>query len=255
MIHTIKSKSCLTSWGLNQYWKLVVFAFCISGYSQIANSAILAFEDFESGAAGWGDRDAGEMDVSWNGSAMLGEFEALDDPAVQTDAFRLTSGPFVGNLWAAYPDMYFTSWVFDFVILSMITPSDLIIRFSDGSSTFSQALSTGTGTKSVSLNSVAGWSGGNQTAFSNALGNIQYIDLQITRNGDAAQSYSFDNFTLNGEEFGSGDPGNGGGGPSAVPEPNTISLVIFVLMIGLVHRRIVVKTSNAMNSSGDNHPI
>jgi len=203
----------------------------LSGPVFSSRAAILEFEDFSASAAGWGDRDVDEMDVSWTGSSMLGEFLAQDVAIPETDAFRLTSGSFVGDLWSAHSGYYLTFLTFDFTALA-VAASDLIIRISDGISTFSRGLTPTTGFKSVSLASSSGWFGGGDAAFSNALSNVQYIDIQITRSGIGAQSFSFDNLTLNGEQdFG------GGEGPSAVPEPNTLSLLMFLCIIGFGLRR------------------
>ena len=47
----------------------------------------------------------------------------------------------------------------------------------------------------VSLADFNGWVGGSSSAFADALNDVQWIDVQITRNGTASQLYYLDNFT------------------------------------------------------------
>ena len=84
----------------------------------------------------------------------------------------------------------------------------------------------------------SGGLGGTAAAFSNTLGSVNWIDIQVARNGAGAQTYYFDNFILNGTLGG----GGGEGGSSAVPEPNTL-LLLSLAGAGLVSiRRHVLKT-------------
>lgn len=192
-------------------------------------------EDFSGGAAGWGDRDAGEMTVAWNGSAMQGDFAGgVFTP--ETDAFQLTSG--LGDLTVG-GTYNLTSFTFNF-FADTISPSDVIFRFGDGISTFFRAASVGF--NSLSLASVSGWFGGSQLAFDTALSSTTFLEVQVTRNGSDAQTYRLDNFTLNGE-LDNGGPGPGD--PSAVPEPNTMNLLAFIGMIGFALKRYRWNRTNA----------
>jgi len=208
---------------------LMSSVFALAAFLLLAPAAravvINVTEDFSASAAGWGDRDLNEMDVAWNGSAMQGDFDAgILTP--ETDAFQLTSG--LGDLTQA-GTYDLTSFTFNF-FADTIAPSDVIFRFGDGVSTFFRAASVGF--NSLSLASVAGWFGGSQAAFDAALSAATFLEVQVTRNGADAQTYRLDNFTLNGTL----DNG-GGGGPSAVPEPNTINLLAFIGMIGFALKR------------------
>lgn len=62
-----------------------------------APCAVLYVEEFNINAAGWGDRDSGEMAVSHDGTneRMVGSFAASFLP--MSDAFRITSGNFMGD--------------------------------------------------------------------------------------------------------------------------------------------------------------
>ena len=201
---------------------VLMWLLCVSS----APAVILITHDFDTSDHGWGDRDAGEMDVNWNGTAMQGDFDQ-DIFTPETDAFLLTSG--LGDLTQG--GVYdLTSWTFNF-FADTIAPSDLIFRFGDGVTTFFRAASIGF--NSLSLASVAGWFGGDQTTFDSALTATTFVEIQVTRNGFDAQTYRLDDFILNGELDGQG----GGGGPSAVPEPNTINLFLLIVLIMMALRR------------------
>ena len=197
------------------------------GWAGAAGAAVLGTETFGS-LSGWQDRDAGEMAVSFNAGfgnsagSLQGSFLAQEEASPDTDALRATaassSGGFTGDYWTDVPG--FASWSFSFYADDVL-PSDLLIRFSDGVNTFvrstlSQVVAQDAWhTVTVPL-TYAGWLGGSASAFSNALSNVTYIDVQLTRNGTAAQDYFVDNFALNG----------GSGGGASVPEPSTAGLLL-----------------------------
>jgi len=198
-------------------------------------SAILFSDDFTASNEGWGDRDAGEMSVSWTGAggfgnpaasgSMQGTFAVQGAYTPETDAFRLAG---LGDLWGTYAGYSLDSFTFDFYSDDVL-PLDLIFRISDGINTFSKLLSSAGSLDAwapitVSLNHASGWLGGGATAFSNALGAVTFVDIQVSRNGASAQDFFFDNFALNGTL-------GGGGGPSAIPEPGTGLLVLGGMML------------------------
>jgi hypothetical protein len=212
----------------------------IAGLALQAQGAILLTDTFDSDDENWGDRDAGEMTVTYTGGfgnpagSMQGTFAAQGSPLAETDAFRLTSG--LGDLTQG-GTYDLTAFAFDFYALNVL-PSDLIFRFGDGVSTFFRGVTLNAveswQTFSLSLASVSGWFGGDQTAFDNALSSVTFVEIQLSRSGIGSQTYYLDNFELTGELAGGG---GGGGGPSAIPEPNTISLLLLVVAMLLALRR------------------
>lgn len=223
---------------MNKAIKKVLLLTLLAG--PYASAVILIDHDFAADSQNWGDRDAGEMDVNWTGSlgnpsgSMQGDFaDNIFTP--ETDAFQLTTG--LGDLTQG--GLYdLTQFNFQFYAQD-VTPSDLILRFGNGSFTFFTGFTVpGIGqwySFSASLASVAGWFGGTQSDFDNTLANTTFIELQVTRSGSDAQTYFFDNFQLQGNEDDGGDPGGGGG--SSVPEPNTVNLIVSVAIIVLAMRR------------------
>lgn len=196
------------------------------GWAGEAGAAVLGTETFGGGQSGWVDRDVDELTVSYNAGfgdlagSLQGSFEAQGASSPETDAFRITAassgGMFTGDYWTDVPG--FTAWTFSFYA-DDILPSDLLIRFNDGVNTFvrtvlSQVVAQDTWyTVTVPL-TYAGWVGGSAAAFSNALSNVTFIDVQLTRNGTGAQDFFLDNFTLS-------DTAGG-----AVPEPSTAGLLL-----------------------------
>lgn len=229
---------------MNKGWMVVVGLLV----GPMAQAAVLSTDDFLGGNEGWGDRDSGEMTVGWTGvgpgfgnpaGSMQGDFALQGVPASESDAFRLNG---VGDLWTTYGGYSLDSFTFDFYSADIL-PGDLIFRINGSGGTFirniasyATALDTWQGV-TVSLG-YSGWLGGTAAAFSNTLGSVNWIDIQVARNGAGAQTYYFDNFILNGTLGG----GGGEGGSSAVPEPNTL-LLLSLAGAGLVSvRRHVLKT-------------
>jgi hypothetical protein len=209
--------------------------------ARAAPAATLSVETFGNpGIAGWVDRDASEMTVSYSASlgnpagALQGTFAAQDVAGPETDAFRIdggsSGGVFMGDYWTDVPG--FNSWSFSFYADDVL-PTDLLIRFGDGANTFLRsALSQVSAvdnwyTVTVPL-TYAGWLGGSAADFSNALGGVSFIDLQLTRSGIGAQDFYVDNFALNG----------GLAGGSSVPEPSTAGLLfVSTILLRVVRRR------------------
>ena len=215
-----------------------------------APAAVLSTDDFTLGDEGWTDRDVGlDMTVAWTGvgpgfgnpaGSMQGSFAFQGVPASESDAFRLNG---LGNLWSTYGGYSLDSWTFEFYA-DDVMPVDLIFRINGSGGTFIRNISAElAGTLdvwdpvTVSLAYSGSWLGGGGTAasFSNTLGSVNWIDIQVARNGAGAQTYYFDNFVLNGTL-------GGGGGSSAVPEPDTL-LMFGMAGLGLLSlRRHLIKS-------------
>ena len=164
------------------------------------------------------------------GGAMKGTFSSQFFPIPQTDAFRLASGEsgitagqeaaYLGDYRAitAYPARL--SWVFELKPEDVL-PSDLVFRFSDGTSTFFLPFTewvTNVGEWNrvyVPLDYSKGWLGGSYAAFGAAIENITSIEIQVSRNGIGEQSYLIDNFEI--IDF-------------SIPEPSTAG---FLLLSGV----------------------
>lgn len=198
----------------------------LAGFTGEAGAAVLGTETFGGGQSGWVDRDVDEMTVSYNAGfgnaagSLQGSFAAQGASSPETDAFRINAGSsggmFTGDYWTDVPG--FTAWTFSFYA-DDILPSDLLIRFNDGVNTFVRSVLSQVAaqdnwyTVTVPL-SYSGWLGGSASAFSNALSNVTFIDVQLTRNGTGAQNFFLDNFTLTDTSV------------NAVPEPSTAGLLL-----------------------------
>jgi hypothetical protein len=210
-------------------------------------AAIVIVEDFEGGANGWTDRDAGEMTVTHQASvgapasgAMQGVFAGQVFAVPQTDAFIINSGTdFLGG----YAGI--TGFTFDLFALNVL-PSDATLRLISGANTFFYTLNLaamGVGVWTgfeVSLTYSSGWVGG-AAAFNAALSSVDQVEVQLTRSGLAAQTYYLDNFATTDQDFGDG----GGGGGSAVPEPDSLTLILFAGLLVLVARNRMPASRNA----------
>lgn len=192
-------------------------------------AAVIAIDEFNTDDGLWSSRDPDEMSFVIQDGAMSGTFAAQEDePAPETDAFRITGGPFVGDI----SPLGVTFWSFNFMALSML-PSDLIFRVNDGFNTFFKVLPVYNGLINVTID--GSWFGGD---VSTALDSVAWIDLQITRNGEGAQTYSIDNFAMN-----SGDAPEL---TSAVPEPSSVSMLLFAAMMLIALRRSWNKSNEAL---------
>jgi len=198
-----------------------------------ASAAIVTTEDFSTDI-GVTDRD-GIINATYDGGNdwMTGSFSLQMFPVPQQDAFVITDPDFTGD----YSGNGVTQFSFQMFAVNVV-PSDLFIRIVDGANVFSYQFNPIIGmlnnwqTFTVDLAYSFGWSGG-ESAFNTALTSVDSIEIQITRSGTAAQEYRLDNL----QTFDTPLNNGGGGGPSAVPEPNTISFVALVVMFGLAWRR------------------
>jgi hypothetical protein len=214
----------------------------IAAWSLAAPAAVVFVESFGSGSAGWVDRDPLEMNVLPSvfgnpGFSLEGTFSLLGSPSIQTDAFRATaassSGNFVGD-YASLPD--FSGWRFDFVAQTIL-PSDLNFRISDGANIFTWAVSPAElsvnywRTVFVPAEFSAGWIGAGATQFNTALTNLQWMEIQVTRNGLSAQKFNIDNVEV--LDF----------IPMPLPEPDTLSFLLIGALIFMMRRRVIRNTS------------
>lgn len=194
--------------------------------------AIVTTETFDADI-GVTDRD-GFMTVGYDGGNdwMTGTFAFQAFATPQVDAFVVTDGNFTGN----YTGAGITQIRFQMYAVNVL-PSDLFIRIVDGANVFSYqfnpitSMNMNWGTFTVDLAWSYGWSGPSEFDFNNALLSVDQIEIQVARNTGVAQEYRFDNLQTLDTEIG------GGGGPSAVPEPNTITILTAFAVMGLVLRR------------------
>lgn len=197
--------------------KLFIWGLMLAGVGP-AFSAMLYLEDFDDGANGWTDRDAGEMTVSHDAGNewMDGSYGASFLP--QTDAFSGTGSNFTGD----YSGNGLTQISFQ-LYSDDVLPSDLFFRIIDGANIFSYQFSSINNLNSwqtftVDLQWSFGWSGTSEAAFNSALTSVDSLEIQLTRNGTGAQSYYLDNIQTLDTEIGAP------GAPGTVPEPAAFSL-------------------------------
>mgnify|MGYP003590057639 FL=1 len=213
------------------------------------SAAVVMVETFGS-AAGWtdGDGDGGSgLAVAHNAGvgnaagSLQGTFAEQVWEFPETDSFMINSaGGFLGN----YTTAGITGFQFD--LRGSVVPSDLAIRIWSGSSTFFYALNLGsmvannwsTFTVPLQYTYGTGWQSDGEAAFLLALNNVTRVDVQVTRNGAAEQYLFLDNFATVNTVF--VDPGT-----SAVPEPSTGLLVIYLgaLLFG-VRKRVLSQDEN-----------
>ncbi len=210
---------------------LIIFAMIMVVWAGPASGAVLYLEEFNLNAAGWGDRDSGEMAVSYDGTndRMVGSFAASFLP--MSDAFRITSGNFMGD----YVTPGLTQISFGLVAANVL-PSDLFIRIFSGADLFTYQFNpvSLSDTYVVNLDWSAGWNGLNEAAFNAALTSVTALEIQIARNGSGAQSYYLDNVQTLDTNLG------GGNGGSAVPEPTMVSMFVLAVAVFSGLRRYAV---------------
>lgn len=208
-----------------------------------AHGSVIVVEDFQSDP-NWFSRD-GELTVAWNSGvgnlagSLQGTFGFQNVPSPEIDAFRVdytaSGGPWVGDFYTLYPSN--TLLTFDFMAADVL-PSSFVIQISDGFTTFirnllPQAGSVGSfNNVSIPLAYDASWLGGTASQFSNVLGSVSFIDLQLVRNSTASQSYFVDNFAINNDDV-QNPPIS-----SAVPEASTLQFAgVAIAFLWLARRR------------------
>lgn len=200
-----------------------LFAFAVAaGVSLNASAALFETYDFESGAEGWTEVGPATFD-SADGDLTITFAEQTGEPVPQTSTFV---SPEI-NLADSYT---ITQFAFDFA-WSAVAPSALFITFGNDNYSVYQALTPANGLITVSLTSSTGWLG-STAEFASLVSDFNFVELSVSRSGTAAQSFSLDDFQITYENS-IIPPEN----ISAVPEPTTISLLLFVLMLGIVARR------------------
>lgn len=179
---------------------------------QSAFAGVTTFvETWDSTSSGWVDRDPGKMVVDHSAAvgapegSLQGQFASQGGvPVPETDAFRATvassGGGFTGNYWEHYSVFY--GWSFDFRAADVL-PSMLQVRFGGAGSVFfanvlPQVSSVG-GWYSVTTPTThaGGWFGGTVAQWSNALAAVEWVEVQVVRNGEGEQTYYLDNFDNN----------------------------------------------------------
>lgn len=163
-------------------------------------------EKWPSSTSGWLDRDAGKMAVSWanigSGGALNGAFAAQGLGFPESDAFRATntssSGKFVGDYRAGGLVPLYLRFGF---IAQDVLPSAVQCRLRGAGVTFFWFVTnniSALGTWyliSVPLDTTNGWVGGTETEFSNTLSSVDWVEVQVTRNGTSAQNFNIANFS------------------------------------------------------------
>ena len=199
-----------------------------------APAAILHLEEFAADI-GVASRE-GIMSVVHDGGNdwMTGSFSAQGFAFPQTDALVINDGNFTGS-YAGLTQIRFQMFAVN------VLPSDLFIRIIDGANVFSYQFNPIAGmfnsweTFTVDLAWSYGWSGVSEAAFNTALTSVDQIEIQLSRNGSGAQVFRLDNVETLDTLL------SGGGGPSAVPEPNTMSLIFLIAAFLVSIRRTLIK--------------
>lgn len=210
--------------------------------SSPAYSAVLTTETWDSSDASWVDRDVAEMAVShsvFGGGSLLGSFALQGVPVPETDAVRADSsssgGAFAGDYYAGLGTV--VGWSFN-LYADHVLPSSLQIRFNGNGSTFFRSIVSEVTSIdvwesiTVPLTSSLGWFGGTGAQFTNALSNVQYVEMQITRNGSSAQDYYLDNFANI----------SGGGESTAIPEPEGVALFLCGWFLLIMARQFRIRS-------------
>jgi hypothetical protein len=171
-----------------------------------AGDVIWMRETWDEDDAGWAGATS-EMTLeqsAFGGGTLKGLFLAQTVPTAEVGGFRATSassgGAHVGDYWAS--PYGFSGWRFDFYAADVL-PSSLYVRFYDGANTFQanlldQITATAQWTALTTPGPAFGvdaWIGpGGAAGLSNALAQVQWIELRVERNNVGSQSFYLDNF-------------------------------------------------------------
>lgn len=183
---------------------------CVLIAGGVEGDVVRHTETWSSSIAGWGARELDGMDVFFQAAegqpagALAGRFAVQEESVPETDAFRATvdssGGAFAGNYWEHYDEFY--GWSFDFRAADVF-PSTLQVRFSGAGSVFfanvlSQVGNIG-GWNSITTPTTfnGNWFGGTAEQWSNALANVEWVEVQVSRNTPMEQTYYIDNFGNN----------------------------------------------------------
>jgi hypothetical protein len=204
----------------------ILVALAMVGMAWLAtpvSAAILTLEyDFATGAQGW--TEVGPATFSTNGGDLDVTFAAqVGEPVPETSTF-------VSPVISLAQPYTLTQFAFNFS-WAAISPAGLVITFGNDTYSASLALTPVNGLITVSLASASGWNDP-FSQFNNLVSDFNFVELSVSRSGTAEQTYSMDNFIISYSDA-LVPPEN----LSAVPEPTTISLLLFVLMLAVAARR------------------
>ena len=209
--------------------KFLVFVLAGLALGVTVRGAQIYTETFTGGNSGWTDRDgimnsdSAGSPANSDGSSLVGSFSLQGTPSPQTDAFRAvagsSSGSFVGNYWTGAAN--FTGFQLSFMAqdIAPLLAGDVQVRFRGNGNTYfynigSYIPSAGSMFSiNVPLTYTSGWHG-NAGAFSNALSNVQWVDVQVSRGTTAAQTYYLGGFALTDQPM------------TFVPEPGSLMMVL-----------------------------
>jgi hypothetical protein len=206
-------------------WMALAFVLCLPLFATPANALVIYRDSWDDSACGWSNRPAGPMVIRFSSThspdagSLAGGLGGIDVPSPDFDVFKAddksSGGMFVGDYLVTQGQVPY-SLSFDFLPVDVL-PSSLIFRFrgaKDGvTNTFftclmdrftelwlpcmtDQCAKPGTWnrvTVPFQFNSNV-WMGGAADAFSNALMNVQWIEVQVGRRGTNEQTYVLDNF-------------------------------------------------------------
>ncbi|HPC19358.1 MAG: hypothetical protein KBC66_08845 [Kiritimatiellae bacterium] len=178
----------------------------------MASGATPYVETWNEDIQGWGDRDAAGLAVQHDSEsgippgALMGMFSPQEVPMPEADAFHATAtssaGAYIGNYWQMQDGFF--GWRFDFYA-ARVLPSDLVVRFGGAGNVFftnvkPQVGGTGTWYAVQTPATYEGWFGGTEIQWSNALANVEFVEVQLTRNTTQEQIYYIDNFSNTSED-------------------------------------------------------
>jgi len=163
-----------------------------------------------------------------------GSFTLQGVPAPETGVLTITDPGFATTYSSAYAG--YTTYYFGFAFYGSVLPTDLLITVGSGMNAYVynalSQISSALTWNDVIIPFGSGWTG----SGSSLPDTIDYIDVSWSRNGGAAQSFFLDDFSVFGDDS-SSSSSSSSGGPSAVPEPNTLSFIAFAMLLGLTIRR------------------
>ena len=191
----------------------------------------------------WDEDDAGwvaattEMSVQHSGFAggtLQGTFAEQALLVSEVGAFHAdadaSEGVYTGDFFDEFDLNAFYGWEFDFYAADVL-PSSLYVRFNDGVNTYqanvlNQLTATETWTSLATPGfefGLSGWIGPDgETGFSNALTNVEWVEVRVERNNVGEQDYYIDNFQ------------------QAIPEPGAMALLVLGACGLFAYRRMKV---------------
>ena len=194
--------------------KLVLSLLAFQFNAITAPAVIVYDESWNASDAGWTHRISGQMSMTFSqtnspdGGALAGIFSSINYPTPDFDVFRVegeaSGGHFGGNYWSENGQVPFCL-SFDFLALDE-RPSSLLLRFCGSSGGFTSVFFTALSDQADQVGtwqriraplqfSSSAWVGGTREDFSNALRNVQWIEVQVCRNGTSPQTFVIDHFT------------------------------------------------------------